>query len=341
VPEVLAWLKKLTPPIVHVREFTDGDEVNHLPVELGEALANAETGLNELRRYHRWLSDEERYGEAEDVLGIIVGKADLNDPINFALAESAISPEGRKALANRAKSGDEMARKITQSITAIFGELPKKEDEYRCSTSESTEPLFGQPPNVADFPPEKLGDFLKALEANGKIPRSEAVAAWVEFWRSRSVPAAILQGLRNLKKTNPFFSNFNELFDLQRELEGVAPAYEILIEGFRADRGWTHYWSEEEKSRKWRGLLLQYYPDRKKQFLLDTLRTKGAQNEKKLGVVPFDWVRLIEFFIQCGDTEAARKMVNQMVSSASELVSPLSLPVPPWAIIPLHEERSL
>lgn len=337
-PQALTWLMRLTPPIVHVREFTDGDEVSHLPVELGKALADAEPELNELRRYHRWLSDEERYGEAEDLLGIIIGKVDLNNPINYALAESAISPEGRKALADRAKSGDEMARKIAQSITADFGELPKKdEDEFRSSTSANIGSLFAQPPKVADFPPEKLGDFLKALEASGKIPRAESITAWVEFWRGHSAPASILAGLRDLRKSNSFFSNFSELFDLQRELEGASPAYAILIEGFREDRGWAHYWSEEEKSRKWRNLLLQFYPDRKKQFLLDTLRTQGTQNENKLAIGPYNWVRLIEFFIQCGDINTAHDMVNQMVSSASELVSPLSLPVPPWATIPLNE----
>jgi hypothetical protein len=263
----------------------------------------------------------------------------LNDSVNMAIAKSAISPEGRKALANRANAGDVLAQTAGQSITMSFGELPNKdEDEFRESTFAPEDSSIRQPPTVSAYPPENLSSFLKALEASGKISNREAIAAWVEFWRSRSDPTAILNALRNLKKSEPFFKNFDELFDLQRELEGAAPAYATLVEGFRADYGWTHYWSDKERAKRRRNQLLQYYPDRKKQFLLDTLCGDGGQNDKKLGIGYINWVRLIEFFIQCGDVDTARKMVHQAVASACELESPLTLPVPTWTTFPADEQ---
>ena len=127
--EPLQWLRTITPAIVHVCEYTDGDEVHHLPVELAEALAEAEPSLHGLLRYRDWLIGEERYTEAEKVLVIFASRADLSVPLNLALAETAISPGARKAIGERAARGDNLARRIAEGISAVYGKLPTESDE--------------------------------------------------------------------------------------------------------------------------------------------------------------------------------------------------------------------
>jgi hypothetical protein len=329
--EPLHWLKLLAPPIVHVNEFTDGDEVHHLPVQLAEALAEAEPRLLSLLHHREWLIDEERYDEAEDVLAIFIRKADLSVPLNFALAKTAISPEARKEIALRAATGNPFAQDIERSIVAVYGEYPPQVQEPAPLPSESSASLFEKRPVPSEFPPERLKEFLKALNASGQISDHESIAQWVATWRSRANGTDLLRALAELRDSVPYFRNHDELFELQRELEGTAAAYITLVEGFRSDRGWTHYWSDADRAKRHREQVLRYYPDKKRQFLIDTLRRDVARDDHQLGLGALSWVRLIEYFIECGETEMARRLAKQAVASACELVSPLLLPVPSWA----------
>jgi hypothetical protein len=334
--ESLQWLKLLAPAIVHVLEFTDGDEVHHLPVELGEALAEADPSLHHVLRYRDWLIDEERYTEAEKVLVIFVSKADLSIPRNLALAETAISPGARKAMAERAARGDILARRIAQGISAVYGDLATESDEDVTPASIGGEAPPSKSLNPSEFPPERLAAFLQELPDGGGILSREHIKEWTVFWRTRAKPEALFKALRELRDAGRGFDSYDELFELQRQIEGSAPAYLTLVEGFRREHGWTHYWSDADRAKWLREQVIRYYREKEKQFLMDTLGGDVAQDGHVLGLGYMSWVRLTEYFIECGELRMARRLASQAVASACELVSPLAVPVPVWAAQSAH-----
>jgi hypothetical protein len=102
--DALNLLARLAPPISVVGDYTDGDETNHFPRELGRLLLQGD--LNLFVKYHDWLSAHGEYWDAKSIFETFVSRVDLSNRVFRAVAETAVERENLVTLALRSEKGD-------------------------------------------------------------------------------------------------------------------------------------------------------------------------------------------------------------------------------------------
>jgi len=329
-----SWILRLAPAIAAIEDYTDGDETGHLPRELADALAEIAPDL--LPEYYQWLCGIEEYYDALHAFRVFVRTADLSHPIAQAVARTAADDGCLRILSERAQGGDGSARSALDSLLGLLGpDAPAPVSPEPDSSSGAHRPE-GDPPEPADFPPDRLEDFLAALSPR-YFDGGESVGRWVDHWagegRSEEALGAIAEAIRRGTQ----IANYDAVYSLAVSVHGGDRAYPWLAWAHREGNGWSRYSSREEPAiRRWE-IVRDRYPTRWFEFLRDTLAGGGPAPDsdtelwRDLGIGHHTFVRLVEYCLFMGRRGLAERAVEAMVGRSLELVSPLTLPVPGWA----------
>jgi hypothetical protein len=120
--EAQQWLFALAPMIAAVRDFTDGDETGALVADLAGAILIVCPEL--FPAYYEYLLNNEDWRNAEASIEFFIKQADLNDPINQAIACTVVDSDDLTALRDRAMSGDAgalAAFEVQERFLAVSG----------------------------------------------------------------------------------------------------------------------------------------------------------------------------------------------------------------------------
>ena len=238
--DALDLLVRLAPAISAVGDYTDGDETNHFPAELGRLLF--EDNLHAFVKYHEWLTARGEYWDAGSIFKTFVAKGDLGNRVLRAVAETAVEHENLQALADRSDEGDLNATRCLRELSLFH--VPVRGAEPERDTAAETQWLKenGPMPAVDDFPPEKFQGYLEAVQAVGSYRVDENVDAWAKFWSAKGYKGAVLAALEEFDNERPFSYGDSKLrIELTMQVRGKQGVYHALVEAQRKRYGWNRY----------------------------------------------------------------------------------------------------
>jgi hypothetical protein len=330
VNETKKWLIRTTPAILWVKKFTDGDETRHLPRELGNVIAKYEPSL--LSSYYNWLVEQEDYYNAEALIHSFIKNGDLSDPINRALAETAIDEESLTLLYERAKTQKD-AKIVLSSITKIVGKnailianRKKAEGEQHNKSNYGNFEKEGLP-NPECFPPEKFEEYLRTVRSKGYF--SNSIEHWIRYWKNTQQSVSAYNSIKKEVDKGTILDEYDSLFDLALLVVGKEEAYNWLVKAQVRHFGWNPFTDRTTLEKRWE-IIKKYYVNQWSEFIKDTLEPMFSERWKFVSAHIFS--RLVEYCFYMQKAELAKAISLQAVISTSELVSPLMLPKPKWVI---------
>lgn len=314
-----------------VADFTDGDETGHLPEELAKTLEIVAP---------EWLPDyfvegheREDFMVARATFEDWLRSADLNDPVQVAIASTALSSNTLEILRTREGSGDAGARDVLARTLAFCGDealIPRLRQESDSSSSPSSE---STPPPPADYPPDQIEKFFAELERCGFYVPQREVAEWIEFWGERE-PEAAISALEAALKQRGRRGSWDGLFTIVRRRHGKEKAYPYLVQAHREAMSWYFYYSSRDQSRVRWHQVRDFYPSKWFDFLLDTTRGEKIPWEgptlQRVSLGYSTWAHLTEYLVIQKQFDLARSCVKMMVQCALWAASPVPLIEPQW-----------
>lgn len=329
--EARQWLLGLATPIASVMRFTDGDETSHLPGELADVLSEVAPDL--LPRYYEWLCEEEEYSDALKAFHSFLKRADLSDQVSQALAKTGVDDESLSILAKRGEEGNQGAEEVLSSLTGLLGQ--RTLERVRADDEEPGQPQYQtsgkeEPPSSADYPPDRLSDYLAALKERS-CDWDECIKDWLEFWKNVGKEGEAFRAIEEREGRGEVVGGCDAVFHFALSFYGGERAYPWLVKAHVRRYGWHYFFtSKDEAVRRWE-MVRKHYPGRCLRFVQDSMKSEWG--EQWHGIRVYDsFVRLVEYCFFMGQPEVAKQISERVMSTVLELVSPLRLPVPGWAI---------
>ena len=321
------WLLALAPVIAAVGEFTDGDETGHLPGKLGEVLA--EVSPQRLPTYYLWLCASEDYHVALAVFRAFLKSADLTDPVNQALARTAVDDDSLAMLRKRADKEDAGAAAALEAIGRLLGPPAKgAEEESRAWPSYLAEGKSTSV-NPLAFPPPNLESYLQAADAESPYQQEIHLNAWLKAWKESGRAREAFAAVKRVIEANSRLHVDNDIVDVAMSCLGRQAAYPWLIRAQRDRYGWNRFHhAKEDTIPRWEAVR-EHYHDRWFAFVVDSTWRGSGQPWESLSVVD-RVLRLSEYFVFMDRPEEAVQVARQVVESVLELVSPLRPSNPTW-----------
>lgn len=312
-----SWLAQLAPAIAAVLDYTDGDETRSFPEELADTLALV--APEKLAAYYLWQCERGDHHQAVSTLHAFLEHADLREPIEYALAMTAIDQKSLHIVARRAAQGDVgaqtvQARQQTYLGTVVFA-LTQPSAGGRIPNRSGTAAF-----DPALYPPTAVDTSLEKLPG--------PITDWIDYWVSNGQKREVYRTLAAADARGVDLACYDRIFTLALALYGKVKAYPWLVKAHIMGNGWSWYLSRQgEAEQRWR-LIKQHYPDRWQAFLQDTLLQTPLWRSGSFSHMEFR--RLIEYCLFMGQGDLAQHLVEQMVKRSLELVSMLPLPTPEW-----------
>jgi hypothetical protein len=327
VPEAREWLLRLAPALVYVTDYTDGDETGHLPRELATVLAEMAPDL--LPRYCEWLLRQGEFYNAQNAFHSFLRVADLADPVQQALAMTAVDDESIQVLVERDHEQDPGARAVLESLTDLMGE----------SIIEKTRPQGNPTPQVpltrpeddgaispATYPPSRLREYLALTD---RMATSEQLRDWLRHWIQAGKGPDALRMLKKAMECDPWLRVDHSVFSLILPVCGRNDAYWWLCAAYRRNHGWRRYFTYEHEARAAWALVHQHYPERQLRFVQETISSGVTDGTEDVGIHD-RFVRLVQYLIFVGRADLAKAVAERMVASALDMVSPVALASLAW-----------
>ena len=321
---------RLAPAIGAVREFTDGDETNHLASKLGGLLLGLDPGL--AVGYLTFLMDNERYLDIQQVIKELVSTGDLSDPNVRALVNTCIDPDSIELLEQRAAQPYEPAAQALALTPRYSSHLSQGnvERSMRDPSEEDTPswtPRDGiSPEECLKFPPEDLGEFIKREGSDGPYWLSESLCTWLCRWSETDRARDAVEAVRPYLIDDHQFRVSNEAVIAAKQIVGRTQNFAWLVKANRSNRGWYEHWTDIGEARKRWYWLKRDFPDRWHEFLIASIPPDPG----------FSWhfgmtvARLAEYLGYFDHWEDSYAVARQLVDTVVELTSGQELPMPSW-----------
>ena len=321
-------LKRISPIILNISKFTDGDETRHSKHSVSSILARL-SPQTAASKYDQELKDGEWY-YAEDTIEKLIEVSSLSSPILKRLYLTGLHLECNQKISLGIADNDEHATEISKRIETILGvKLGKPTDEDQMEGDD-----FGEKINIhpIDFPPEKYMDLVATLK--GKFSTAEFWKSWYFFWVEQGQELNLLKQLVPLTQT--LVKNFDDkkcLLDLlyasHRKLIGKTKAFDLLVAAHNAMEGWSEWCESSENSIKRINIVIEQYGNKIDDFIkLTTIRSNDWRDKFSRYIVPND--KFVYLFAHCGRIEEAFQLASEMVDSLEESVRNLQLSTPRW-----------
>ena len=118
----------------------------------------------------------------------------------------------------------------------------------------------------------------------------------------------------------------NEMVTAVRRIGGRTRSYPWLVQAQRSNNGWKDYWSSLEQSKERWSTLKRDFPDRWRQFLVESIRPQRGLPPWFSGTI----TRMVMYLIYFDHREEAHAVCTQIVDTVFEIVSAQALPIPDW-----------
>ena len=324
----LTILKRISPVIANISEFTDGDETRHSKPTLSSLLAklNPQTAAS---IYEQEMKSGEWYSSEETVRSLLK-EGNLSTPIVKSLYLSGLHDTCYNLLKGCIENNEPEAHEVKSQIENLIGEsFESLENEKRPQTSEFDEKITLKP---EDYPPSKIEELIKDLD--GQISAKRFWVTWYKYWvKEGHEPELVNTLLPYCQKLQDSFDDKRYLLDLmfsgQKKIRGKKKAFELLVVAHQVMNGWADWYESTEASLNRLEIITNQYPNRIDEFITSTTTQSDRWNNKQGNlVIPSD--KLVYLQACSGNAEEALELTLAMVESLEESVRNLKLPIPNW-----------
>jgi hypothetical protein len=315
------WVDRLIPIIESVGDFTDGDETNHLPIELARILASHNSKLL-YKNYFAKAKNEEFY-HSEDLFKQVVRSLSFSNNEQITLATTALDKDSFAELKEIARKSSG-AQKAVSIIQDYLGEIKYQE-------AESSSPSLGKAEyNYSKIKPSQLLSYIsKAFE--NKWDLDNFLVGWITYWLPKSkkeslykIVALVITKMRVSNVSGEFLDN---VYPLAYEFDN-RNAFDYICWAQANDNGWARYWTDKKKTeRRWE-FVKEKYPARYLDFFKKSITYGSGDIQQSFGNIPLS--RGVEFLTFFGDLENAENITEASIKFTEELMADLKLPIPNW-----------
>ncbi|BDV42902.1 hypothetical protein GURASL_18250 [Geotalea uraniireducens] len=322
-------LRRLCPAIANIDEFTDGDDIRHIKLEMTELLFNQMPAS--YTAYFEHLMKSGEWYEAEQVLSILLKYEPLDSPIIKVVTTGIWDSHTVGALRDRADKGEVAAHNIIDENAVFFGTTRENLGKERYSNSSHTDEEHGI--DVTAFAPDALKALLDELRTQKKyVSDRKAVRDWFTYWVLQRHELELLRGIEPFLNEDSIPYEVAELlddvFNMSLKLEGKKKAYKWIVAAQIYRHGWSEYYAEEDALKRF-SVIKQHYSDRWQEFVIDTSKSPYQKSTEAL-VIPSH--RLVHLLLAIGKVPEAKEVTEEMISTVIEEVSEQPLDMPYWYI---------
>ena len=329
---------RLAPAIGAVREFTDGDETNHLASKLGSRIFHLDPDL--AVAYLTFLMDNEQYSDIQQVFKELVSTGNLTDPDVRALVSTCIDPDAIELLERRAGQSYEPAAEVVALMPRYSSNLSRGnvERSTRGSFEEdahSQTPRDGiSPEKCLDYPPEDIGEFIQREGGDAPYWMSKSLCMWLCCWAETDRAQDAVEAVRPYLLDNDQIRLSNEAVIAVKQIVGRTQSFGWLVKANRSNHGWFEHWTHIGEARDRWCWLKRDFPSRWHEFLIASISPDSG----------FSWhfgmtvARLAEYLGYFDNWEDSCAVARQVVDTVVGLTSGQTLPTPSW-IDPDNEDQ--
>ena len=320
----------LAKEIEAITDYTDGDGTRHARSELHQGIA-ALFPERVPALYAELIAAQEWY-RAEELAKTWTEMIPAESEPGRMLLETLISP-GEFNSAWKAAGTMTDGTSIRESLGRLAGRdgpLPEEADGTSGSLSDESQEM----PDVSGFDPGHLSDFVRSARAASLTRAAAAVSQWLEYWDAQGRHADALEDLDKLVRTDgvrfELVEALDTAFEISRNREGRSRAYVWLVRSMVETRGWVRWWSSDERFRGRVRAFAQEYPEKWREFIVQTSRTEPLVDHEDNGI-SVGLSRLVYFLVAVGENDLAKRCAMEMVEVFRNEVSEQPLVDPDWA----------
>jgi hypothetical protein len=314
--------------ILHLHEFTDGDETRHVTTQLFDLLVTlAPEWLPPIYCY--MCRKEDYYDAAEAFRGILKSLPFASD-MEIAIGSTCLDQDGINSISIMASQGCAGAQQVLDSVRQLLGSNrfanKEKEDSDQSSGTSFTEDSV--PPKILNYPPESILDYWRAVRASSYGRGAKELKAWVTHWELKTTLPAVRNALVSLYEVEDFAEVASIVHDMTVRLEGRAQAWTWLVKAHQEVHGWSEHWtSKDEALSKWE-IVERHYPERWLDFVVETM-APGRWSWDGIGIHG-RFPRLIEYLLMLDKKSEAISVLQGVREAIETLVHPFGLGAPDW-----------
>lgn len=319
--KVNEWINRLIPIVESVGDFTDGDETNHLPLELARILANHNPKLL-YKNYFAKTKNEEFY-HSEDLFKQVVRSLSFNNNEQIALATTALDKDSFMELKEIAKKNSG-AYKAVNIVQDYLGEIEYREEE-------GSSPSLGKTKhNYSKIKPSQLLPYIsKAFE--NKWDLDSFLVGWVIHWLPKSNKENLYKIVKSvvakMRVSNVSGEFLDSVYPLANEFDN-RNAFDYLCWAQANDNGWARYWTDKKKAERRWGFIKEKYPSRYLDFFKKSITYGSGNIQQSFSNIPLS--RGVEFLIFFDDLKNAESITEASIQFTEELMADLKLHIPGW-----------
>ena len=329
--EALIFLKRISPIVFNISEFTDGDETRHAKNDLTELLAKVNPSVL-VSKYKNEVNDGEWY-YANTSLSELLKVSDFNSIITKKLCLTSLPDECHETIINKANTGNQIATELIEEINSLFNINILEEKETTHNTSNNTI-LSSEVENLdpSFYPPENISELDELIKNDYKS--KNFWPDWYTFWVENGKEQELVEILpdflsHDVDKFNYKACLYDNLFHSIKKFKGKKKAFTYLINAHVYSSGWEKWYSSEKDSFNRLDIVANNYLNEIDEFVLKT--TKQTDKWKSYSenlIIPSD--RLVYLMVAADKKDEAINLIESMLFCIENDVRNLNLKKPNW-----------
>ena len=326
-----------------ITTYTDGDETGSVREDYYRILARYFP--DKIPSCYSQLVKQEEWYYAQIVADAMVAVGDLESPAGRALLSTYILPSEIRALVARGMTEQPYALAALTAVHRRTGRDLQAETVHDEPASATPVPATNRPsgsdgegtvgPDPADWPPSRIREYLAAgRSAYAYTDQGERCVEWLKHWESAGKADEALSHLESLisdrRSCASLGSALDVAFQVSLATQGRSRAFRWLCLAHTASDGWDEWYSSREEARTRMQRAAQHYPERWREFVANTARSRIETRPGRNGIV-LGLSRLVYFLVQVEQLELARAYTLALVDIFRDELTEQPIDVPAWS----------
>lgn len=329
--ESLIFLKRISPIVFNISDFTDGDETRHAKSYLTELLAKVNPSVL-VSKYKNEVDDGEWY-YANTTLLELLKVSNFNSIITKRLCLTSLHDECHETIINKANTGNQIATELIEEINSLFNINILEEKEIAGNTSiNSILPSVVENLDPSLYPPQNISKLDELIKNDYKL--KNFWPDWYTFWIENGKEQELVEILpdflsHDIDKFNYKACLYDNLFHSIKKFKGKKKAFTYLINAHVYSSGWEKWYSSENDSFNRLDIVAKTYLNEIDEFVLkSTKQTDKWKSYSENLIIPSD--RLVYLMVAANKKDEAINLIESMLFCIENDVRNLNLKKPNW-----------
>ncbi len=325
--KIFDYLKKVSPFIHNVDDYTDGDETGSFIYELATLYGKYKPDW--LYKLYIKSVYEQDYYKSDSFFADIISIIQLPNQVNSALFNTAIDQSSYNTVIFRSKT-ESAAKQELNNIRKKFGNIDYNSNRI---TDTNYKHKKDRQPNYSKVKPNNLEVYIQKIRGKEfqlrEYAQKKYLTEWLHHWIINStnhdeIFLTVKEIIKNnLDNTSPETLKLFYPLALVRDREF---AFECLVWSHANDSIWSStYMRSFELSKEMWNTVIKDFPDRLNEYFEKTIFNTGVYYDRgELYFVPIP--KSIAYFIDCNQLSKAEEILENAIKHLHELTPDTTFP---------------